>query len=183
MLRDILRGNYFFIIKNKNQHISLYLLIKNQNQYEKNLSKDINNVSGQDPARLYILDNTNFINNNPISNENKSQDNSNNMNDINHNNNIINRNSNTTKNMNKNELIANSIDDKYKNLENPFTTPEIPKKVETEEKRARIMDRINKGRKKGKSQSFEKEKYKKSEEIQKLADKLGEHLFKDKEAE
>ena len=105
------------------------------------------------------------------------------MNDINHNNNIINRNSNTTKNMNKNELIANSIDDKYKNLENPFTTPEIPKKVETEEKRARIMDRINKGRKKGKSQSFEKEKYKKSEEIQKLADKLGEHLFKDKEAE
>jgi hypothetical protein len=45
------------------------------------------------------------------------------------------------------------------------------------------MDRINKGRKKGKSQSFEKEKYKKSEEIQKLADKLGEHLFKDKEAE
>ena len=85
---------------------------------------------------------------------------------------------NINKSTNKNE-VTTSIDNKYKNFENPFTTPESPKIVEKDEKRAKIMDRINKGRKKGKSQSADS-KYKKSEDIQKLADKLEGHLFKDK---
>ena len=41
------------------------------------------------------------------------------------------------------------------------------------------MDRIKKGRKKGNSQSVDA-KYKKSNDIQKMADKLGERLFKEK---
>jgi len=75
-------------------------------------------------------------------------------------------------------LITTSIDDKYKNLENPFTNPIIPKKTDEEEKRARIMERINRGRKKVKSQSVDNARYKKSEEIQRKADNLEKRLFK-----
>ena len=42
------------------------------------------------------------------------------------------------------------------------------------------MDRIKKMRKKANSQSEENTKYQKSNEIQKMADRLGERLFKDK---
>lgn len=82
--------------------------------------------------------------------------------------------------------MANSIDNKYKNLEDPFASPEISKKVkkvvneEENKKNAKIMDRINKGRKKRSSQSVDNAKYQKSNEIQKMADKLGERLFKEK---
>ena len=44
----------------------------------------------------------------------------------------------------------NSIDDKYKNLENPFTNPEIPRRPE-EERRARIFERIRKSQYQSKS--------------------------------
>ena len=44
----------------------------------------------------------------------------------------------------------NSIDDKYKNLENPFTSPDIPRKPE-EERRARIFERIRKSQYQSKS--------------------------------
>ena len=85
-------------------------------------------------------------------------------------------------NLNNNDskvlLITTSIDDKYKNLENPFTNPEMPKKTEEEEKRAKIMERINRGRKKVKSQSVDNAKYKKSDEIQRKADNLAKRLFK-----
>ena len=44
-------------------------------------------------------------------------------------------------------ITLNSIDDKYKNLENPFTSPDLPKRPE-EERRARIIERMNRDRKK-----------------------------------
>ncbi len=44
----------------------------------------------------------------------------------------------------------NSIDDKYKNLENPFTSPDIPRRPE-EERRARIIERIRKSQYQSKS--------------------------------
>ena len=75
-------------------------------------------------------------------------------------------------------MITTSIDDKYKNMENPFTNPEIPKRTDEEEKRAKIMERINRGRKRVKSQSVDDAKYKKSEEIQRKADNLAKRLFK-----
>ena len=86
---------------------------------------------------------------------------------------------------NKNESIGNNIDNKYKNLEDPFASPAIPKKdkkIENDEKNkqnTKIMDRIKKGRQRG-SKSVDNAKYKKSSDIQKMADKLGERLFKDK---
>ena len=63
-------------------------------------------------------------------------------------------------------------------MENPFTNPEIPKKTNEEEKRARIMERINRGRIKVKSQSADNSRYKKSDDIQRKADNLEKHLFK-----
>ena len=114
----------------------------------------------QNTNDLIMNDKTNDYNN---INNTKNNDEINNLND--------------NKN-NKNELIVNNIDDKYKNLENPFTTPEIEKKDEKEDKRAKIMNRINKGREKAKSRSVDT-KYKKSDDIQKLANNLEKHLFKE----
>ena len=130
----------------------------------------------QNPSQLN-LNNKNIFNN--LSNTNNNNSGTNIINNTENNgfNNIY-RNNNSYMN-NKNEAITNSIDDKYKNLENPFTTPDIPKKTDDEEKRAKIMDRINRGRKKVKSQSADKVKYNKSDDIQKLADNLEKHLFKD----
>ena len=99
-----------------------------------------------------------------------------NKNNINYDNNNNNREINNRGNV----QITTSIDDKYKNLENPFTNPEIPtKKVEDEEKRIKIMERINRGRKKVKSQSADSLNYKKSDNIQRKADILSGHLFKE----
>ena len=49
---------------------------------------------------------------------------------------------NNSYNMNNNLC---SIEEKYKNLENPFTTPEIPRNA-AKERRTRIIHRINKER-------------------------------------
>ena len=54
----------------------------------------------------------------------------------------------------------------------------IEKKDEKEDKRAKIMNRINKGREKAQSRSVDN-KYKKSDDIQKLANNLEKHLFKE----
>ena len=72
----------------------------------------------------------------------------------------------------------NKREDKYKNLENPFSTPNSPKKNEKEERKKKIMDRINRGRKHN-SQIIEKDQYNKSDNIQKIADNLEKHLFKE----
>ena len=64
-------------------------------------------------------------------------------------------------------ISLNSIDDKYKYMENPFTTPEIPIN-EDEERRAKIIERINKNRNnRYKSQSVDKIRNNNSEKIQK----------------
>ena len=74
-------------------------------------------------------------------------------------------------------ISLNSIDDKYKYLENPFTTPEMPKN-ENEERRERIIETINKKRNnRYKSQSVDNVKNKKSDNIQKRANYLGNQLF------
>ena len=74
-------------------------------------------------------------------------------------------------------MSLNSIDDKYKYLENPFTNPEMPKNAD-EERRARIIERINKDRKSHyKSQSVDNYGYKKNEDIAKRANYLGNQLF------
>ena len=64
-------------------------------------------------------------------------------------------------------ISLNSIDDKYKYMENPFTTPEIPG-YEDEERRAKIIERINNNRKKRyKSQSVDIIRNNNNERIQK----------------
>ena len=64
-------------------------------------------------------------------------------------------------------ISFNSIDDKYKYMENPFTTPKIPKN-ENEEKRAKIFERINKNRNnRYKSQSVDNIRNNNNERIQK----------------
>ena len=65
------------------------------------------------------------------------------------NNNIFN-NSNIYEYQQMRNTTINSIDDKYKNLENPFTNPEIPRRPE-EERRARIFERIRKSQYQSKS--------------------------------
>ena len=74
-----------------------------------------------------------------------------------------------------------SIDDKYKYLENPFTIPENPPNPK-EERRAKVIENINKNNnnsnnRHNKSQSVDTIRYKKSENIQKRANYLGNHLF------
>ena len=71
-----------------------------------------------------------------------------------------------------------SIDDKYKYLENPFTIPENPQNPD-EERRAKVIENINKNmnNRQRKSQSVDTIRYKKSENIQKRANYLGNHLF------
>ena len=72
-----------------------------------------------------------------------------------------------------------SIDDKYKYLENPFATPNIPKDVD-EERRERIIEIINKKRNnRNKSQSVNK----KNDDIQKRANYLGNQLFAEENEE
>ena len=74
-------------------------------------------------------------------------------------------------------ISVNSIDDKYKNLENPFTSPEIPKNAD-EERRTKIIERINKNRiNEYKSLSVDSVRNKKNENIKKRADYLGNQLF------
>ena len=65
------------------------------------------------------------------------------------NNNIFN-NSNIYEYQQMRNTTINSIDDKYKNLENHFTNPEIPRRPE-EERRARIFERIRKSQYQSKS--------------------------------
>ena len=65
------------------------------------------------------------------------------------NNNIF-KNSNIYEYQQMRNTTINSIDDKYKNLENPFTNPEIPRRPE-EERRARIFERIRKSQYQSKS--------------------------------
>ena len=178
---------FFYNILSNNWKIILYfILIKNQNLYEANLGKDFNNIYELVPNKTYVEEN-NCLNVNNRE-QKKLQQKSNEFtltNNINKNNNVKNyKNNDSINNLNinksnKNELITSSIDDKYKNFENPFTPPEIEKKKEKEAKNIKIMNRINKGREKAKSHSVENAKYKKSDEIQKLADNLGKHLFKE----
>ena len=164
---------------------------------EANLGQHFNNSSYIVPNKSYI-DNNNYNNNSFSANQNDKEVkmmikmNQNTMNDKNKNdkiNNINNSRNNkeisrliNNNNKEKKDLVTYSIDDKYKNLENPFSTPEMEKKDEKEGNKAKIMNRINRGREKAKSRSVDN-KYKKSDEIQKLANNLGKHLFKDENNE
>ena len=86
-------------------------------------------------------------------------------------------NSNINNNYEYQQKNLNTIDDKYKYLENPFTNPEMPKNAE-EERRAKMIEKITQNRKsKYNSHSVDKIKYKKSIDIQKRANYLGNHLF------
>ena len=67
------------------------------------------------------------------------------------NNNIFNNSiNNIYENQQMRNTTLNSIDDKYKNLENPFTNPDIPRRPE-EERRAKIFERIRKSQYQSKS--------------------------------
>ena len=63
-------------------------------------------------------------------------------------------------------------------MENPFTIPENPQNPD-EERRAKVIENINKNmnNRQRKSQSVDTIRYKKSENIQKRANYLGNHLF------
>ena len=138
---------------------------------EENLS-NINSIIDIYPNKSIVEENNNnkeFIN---IGNNNKSNK------EIIHNKNMKNNDDVNNSISNKRELIT-SIDDKYKNLENPFDNPEIIKNEEDEKRKRKIMDRINKGRKNVQSHSVDNAKYKKSEKIQEMADNLENHLIKD----
>ena len=68
-------------------------------------------------------------------------------------------------------ISLNSIDDKYKYLENPFDSPEIPKNKD-EEKRERIIGIINRNRSiRYKSQSVDNIRNKKIDIIRKRGNK------------
>ena len=67
------------------------------------------------------------------------------------NNNIFNNSiNNIYENQQMRNTTINSIDEKYKNLENPFTSPDIPRRPE-EERRAKIFERIRKSQYQSKS--------------------------------
>ena len=68
-------------------------------------------------------------------------------------------------------------DNKYKNLENPFTPPELEQNNETERKKEKMMERINRGRENRAEEVEDRTKYRKSKAIQKIANQLGKHIF------
>ena len=85
------------------------------------------------------------------------------------NNNYINNNDIKTNINNKNNEI-NNFEDKYKNVENPFSLPESMKL----EKEENIIDRINK---KNKNDVIGGQRYKKSDKIQNIANELEKVMF------
>ena len=109
---------------------------------------------------------------------NKSSNNNMNNNNNNINNNKIINGGNTEINDIDRTNSNNKREGKYKNLENPFSISISPKMNDKEERKKKIMDRINRGRKHN-SQIIEKDKYNKSDNIQKIADNLEKHLFKE----
>ena len=167
-------------IISKNNAYIFYLYLKSQK--EANFSKGLN--IKLDKTNSKSLLNTNNVN---LNREEKLKKNGSEFTIDNKKETTINSNSNKFNNSLNNyyeyqqirNISLNSIDDKYKYLENPFTNPEMPKNAD-EERRARIIERINKDRKSQyKSQSVDNARYKKNEDIEKRANYLGNQLFGD----
>ena len=164
------------IISKNNDIFYLYL----KSQKEVNFSKNINILPDKTNSKPLL--NTNNVN---LNREEKLKKNGSEFTIDNKKETTINSNSNKFNNSLNNyyeyqqirNMSLNSIDDKYKYLENPFTNPEMPKNA-NEERRARIIERINKDRKSHyKSQSVDNYGYKKNEDIAKRANYLGNQLF------
>ena len=181
-----------------------------QDQIEENLSQDrlinhinnnnLSNGSLQPPSQNQNREN--LLNNNNISNKilknsseytfkNNFNQNNNNNNEANNNymngeniNDINNYLSNNENNENLNNHINNdmNINNNINNNNNINENSAIPlKDIKEEEKKNRIMDRINKGRKQIQNKN-EVNNYKKSEKIQNFANELEKVMFGQKAA-
>ena len=157
----------------------IFLFIKCQK--EANFSKDVNIIADNKPL-LYFNNNCNLNNRETKLNGGKSEiafDNKKESTFISTNNNLNNSSNNYIEYAKLRNLSLISIDDKYKNLENPFTSPKLDKNAD-EERRSKIIERINKNRiNKYKSLSVDNVRNKKNENIQKRADYLGNQIFGD----
>ena len=156
-----------------------------KSQKEANFSKDVNIIPDNKPL-LNIHNNCNLINNrenkihkdgSEVAFDNKKEST---FISTNYNYNLNNSSNNYIEYPQLKNISLNTIDDKYKNLENPFTSPEIPKNAD-EERRSKIIERINKNRiNKYKSLSVDSvrnKKNEKNENIKKRADYLGYQLL------
>ena len=142
--------------------ISFLLFLKSQK--EANFSKDVNIIHDKKPL-LNINNGTNLNN----TRETKLLRNGSELNYDNKRDTTINSTSYNFNNSLNNyadyaqlkNLSLCSIDDKYKNLENPFANPDIPRNPD-EERRSKIIEKINKDRNiKYKSQSVDNIRHKK----------------------
>ena len=138
-----------------NKHIKIkkkfYILIKNQK--EEDLSKNIAVLPEKNPSKKFLsLNNDVEIHNkkNSQSNFNKDTIKDTTLDSIENSYKFISNKNFHNKTLSESQQIGTiyTIDeknDKYKNLENPFTVPEIPKSP-TKERRSKIIHRINKER-------------------------------------
>ena len=117
-----------------------------KSQKEANFSKEVNIISHNQPL-LKNINNDNYLLNNREMKLHKdgkdfALDNKKDVTISSTKNNFNNISNNYMDHQQLWNISLNSIDDKYKNLENPFTSPEIPKNAD-EERRSKIIKRIN----------------------------------------
>ena len=159
---------------------SLVLFLKSQK--EANFSKDVNIIHDKKP--ILNINNGNSLNNNRDTKlfRNGSELNYDNKRDTTINSTSYNFNTSLNNYVDYTQLkniSLCSIDDKYKNLENPFANPEIPRNPD-EERRSKIIERINKDRNnKFKSQSVDTIRHIKNVSVENRTNYLGNQLFRE----
>ncbi len=162
------------------KNISLVLFLKSQK--EANFSKDVNIIHDKKP--ILNINNGNSLNNNRDTKlfRNGSELNYDNKRDTTINSTSYNFNTSLNNYVDYTQLkniSLCSIDDKYKNLENPFANPEIPRNPD-EERRSKIIERINKDRNnKFKSQSVDSIRHIKNVSVENRTNYLGNQLFRE----